>query len=306
MTGSQRYEDNKEYIKALAREHYDVCKSKGLCTRCCKAQAREGKTTCKECYDKQRLADKKRLDELVEQGICINCRKHKAKFGEQKCKKCIAKYKTSIKKKRLETKKEVKIRTVVKKKELKVPKIRVVVKKERKRSIYKTDSERTQADYKRKKAAGICTRCTKPTRKGKTTCKECYDKQKISDKRRLKELIENGICVSCKTNKAVENVQKCEECTLRYLASIHKVDYEQLKDKLDKQNNRCFYSGRLLKAGVNLSVEHIKPRSKYLDDKYDMDNIALVDKDVNVAKNNMEVDDFLLMIKDVYEYNFRG
>jgi hypothetical protein len=268
-----------EKQKQKTRDVYNFRKENNLCTRCGKVKPKEGRTKCDECTKKQRLSDKKVLDKYKEKGICIECKIKKASHGRTKCDIC----------------NPIKIKE---KKTIKIDKRKVI-------DEYSNCRERAKGIYQLRKSEGICTRCGKnKVREEKTTCQECWDQQRITNRKRQLRLIEGRICIECGKSEAVENNQKCSDCLLKSLSRRYGISMERIKEKLREQNGRCFYSGRVLKIGTNLSVEHIKPVSIYPEQKYKDSNLVLVDLDINIAKHDLDKDDFMQIVKDVYEYNF--
>ena len=51
--------------------------------------------------------------------------------------------------------------------------------------------------------------------------------------------------------------------------------------------------------GVNMSLDHILPKSLYPDGLRELDNLVWVDKSCNIAKNNLLPVDFLSLCEDV-------
>lgn len=117
-------------------------------------------------------------------------------------------------------------------------------------------------------------------------------------------------CHSC-SNKALSTTRYClrcwiKDCVRKTLGVKQKDEKERLTDllyqKLKKQNHRCVYTGRVLIAGVNLSLDHILPKSQFANLNTNLDNLVWVDLSVNVAKNKLLPKDFLSMCEDVVVY----
>lgn len=62
--------------------------------------------------------------------------------------------------------------------------------------------------------------------------------------------------------------------------------------KLKEQEFKCFYTGKLLLPGDNLSIDHKIPRSKGGTDS--LENLVWVDIAVNRIKNNVDLEEFLI------------
>jgi 5-methylcytosine-specific restriction endonuclease McrA len=72
-----------------------------------------------------------------------------------------------------------------------------------------------------------------------------------------------------------------------------------LQDSFKKQSV-CPYSGRKLEVGRNLSLDHRIAKSN--GGTNDLDNLQWVDRYVNLAKHDMSENDFLALVKDIYDY----
>lgn len=340
------YKDNVLYEKhkQKVKDRYYERKEKGLCARCGKNKPKEGKTKCDECTKKQRESDTRLLNKYVSKKICVVCKKNKVVDRKHKCKQCSQIGNRTYDERKVNGKctacgkfKAVEGKTKCieclrrqldcqaelnrKLRELKDSGICIKCKKNKAiegkhicdRCRIKSEpyhnryKKQRQIKYNLRKEQKLCTRCGEVlARDGKTTCQECENKKRIINKKRSKQLIEQGICIGCGKKQAVKGIQKCEECVLKGLAHLYKISYKKLKRKLKQQNGRCYYSGKLLQPGVNLSVDHIKPRSRYPKLLYKESNLVLVDYDVNISKRDLEVDEFFAMVKNIYEYNFKN
>lgn len=117
-------------------------------------------------------------------------------------------------------------------------------------------------------------------------------------------------CHSC-NNMALTTTRYClkcwiKDCVRKTLGIKDKQKKEHLANlllvKLQRQNHECVYTGRKLVAGVNLSLDHILPKSSFPDSATDLTNLVWVDLSVNVAKSNLLPKDFLTMCEDVVVY----
>lgn len=117
-------------------------------------------------------------------------------------------------------------------------------------------------------------------------------------------------CHSC-NDTALNTSRYClrcwiKDCVRKTLGVKEKQEKEHLASlllkKLKKQNHKCAYTGRILTAGINLSLDHVLPKSKFPDAKSNIDNLVWVDLSCNVAKNNLLPNDFLSMCEDVVYY----
>lgn len=184
------------------------------------------------------------------------------------------------------------------------------------------------------KKAKLCKNCNAPTAIG-IYCVECKSKQK----NRLKEKIKNNLCVVCGKNNPT-NGQKCLGCYTEYqqnklakknrrlaegkcafcedirihstLCLSHYLKFTSkshfgtvrywcdLHEKFLDQNGICPYSGRKLVLGVDASLDHIVPKSR--GGINEISNTQWVHLDVNFMKQSMLNEEFLCLIKDIYEF----
>ena len=78
----------------------------------------------------------------------------------------------------------------------------------------------------------------------------------------------------------------------------------ELKSLLEQQNYKCIYSGVNLIMGENASVDHIKPLSGNPVLNHDINNLQWTTKQINLMKLNLSEDEFLNIIKSIYEFKF--
>ena len=117
----------------------------------------------------------------------------------------------------------------------------------------------------------------------------------------------NQRCHSCSDNR-LENTRYCLECYIRDTVrkTLHITDRQakqefasSLLKKLQDQDFRCVYTNRQLVPGINLSLDHILPKSLYPDGFKDLSNLVWCDLSVNIAKNNLLPQNFLELCEDV-------
>lgn len=181
---------------------------------------------------------------------------------------------------------------------------------------------------------GFCYRCCEPAF-GKTLCPKCCDKQKKKDRKKRKFRKENNLCLMCggETNatktcdncltkkRTKENTRKenglcskcgkhksscgilCEICYFKSVSNRHFKScarWEELKNLLHEQKYKCPYSGHLLEAGKNISLDHIVPKHKGGTD--DKSNIQWVFAPLNTMKLDMLESEFLFLIEQIHRY----
>ena len=93
-----------------------------------------------------------------------------------------------------------------------------------------------------------------------------------------------------------------QDMSRKHLGTVKR--WTELKELFEKQNGVCAISGVKLEYGVNASIDHIKPLSKYPELNNDINNLQWVDKKINNMKLDMEIDEFLSFVKIIYKNNF--
>jgi 5-methylcytosine-specific restriction endonuclease McrA len=76
-----------------------------------------------------------------------------------------------------------------------------------------------------------------------------------------------------------------------------------LWDKLKAQNYRCAYTGEMIVLGVNDSLDHIMPISRFPHLRSDPNNVEWVTRRVNCLKWDSTPEEFLKTARLVVEYN---
>lgn len=129
-------------------------------------------------------------------------------------------------------------------------------------------------------------------------CKCCKNK-KVEDLRKDKAL--NDLCRYCDKPR-LKGSKQCLYHLVRGICRNSDIDISKIDDlikKLYNQNFSCYYTQTLLIPGVNLSIDHIVPRSKSGND--DLDNLVWCDYAVNKMKCNTDLDSFLSNSKNTIE-----
>lgn len=107
-----------------------------------------------------------------------------------------------------------------------------------------------------------------------------------------------GYCAICK-HPPVGKSGVCEKHLFSTMAFRHlgsKKLAGVLKDKLEKQNYKCAYSGLQLILGENASIDHIKSKVRHPQLKNDINNVHWVDIRVNLMKRELDESEFLYLI----------
>lgn len=181
-------------------------------------------------------------------------------------------------------------------------------------------------EYLNKKNKQKCFKCGKPARN--IHCKKCQSK--IAEKTKQKSLLkiciycekdathgvyceihhkktrdairnrlEQGKCLRCGNNK-LSTCNYCWICWLKGHTDRTGTSPKELENIWNQQQGKCTYSGRLLIPGKNAHLDHkISVKNKGTNDP---NNLQWVDKNINYAKRALSEDEFLTMIRDIYEY----
>lgn len=125
------------------------------------------------------------------------------------------------------------------------------------------------------------------------------------DRRRRQRLGRTGVCNQCFKNKPRSDFKSCEDCTFKTLARDHlgsRRMWRQLREILERQGYRCAYTGVPIDLGAGASVDHVHAQSTHPEHRHSPENIRWVHREVNTAKNNLSLSDFLNMCKSVLSH----
>jgi|TARA_R110000751_G_scaffold1894_4_gene6936 hypothetical protein len=138
-------------------------------------------------------------------------------------------------------------------------------------------------------------------------CKDCVS---LNDKKRYKHYSMNaknkGLCNSygCK-NSSFKNGRLCESHFFKN-AAINRLGSSDFADDLmrlaEKQQYKCALTGDHLTPTDNMSLDHIKPASKFPELKEDISNVQWVTKWANAAKWNLSQEEFYEQCKKANQY----
>lgn len=160
--------------------------------------------------------------------------------------------------------------------------------------------------------SGRCATCDKPKLSNRRLCDTCHKDFETKKENRKKRLIREGLCSSCGKQPFLlfmadsDIIAKtCKICYLK-LTSCNRFGsvkhWEALLNILKAQNYCCAYTGEKLVLGMNDSVDHILPRSRYPDRTFDLANIQWVTRIINTMKLNLLDCEFLAEIEKVTKH----
>lgn len=175
------------------------------------------------------------------------------------------------------------------------------------------NAQKNRAKVVKLKARKKCVACTSSdARPNRIYCEPCAIKH-ITKQRPLKlqrqaERVAAALCVRCGKESELRSLRAdakqrlCEKCYLMHFASHNlgnSKHWEALKAKLVSQNFKCAYTGIKLVLGVNASVDHILPVSRFPESKHDLDNVEWVDLKVNQMKRDSTRTEFLQLVASI-------
>ena len=152
-----------------------------------------------------------------------------------------------------------------------------------------------------KSREGLCKNCCIPIiDNSHTLCESCRTNNKLKTKEYRQKRCESGLCTQCGGPKEDSDIRRCLKCVLKDTALRCLGDrrrYEEIGDKFKKQGMRCIYSGRLLRLGVNASLDHKIPLCR--GGNHEEANLQWVDMTVNVMKSKLTENEFFGLIKEI-------
>jgi len=132
----------------------------------------------------------------------------------------------------------------------------------------------------------------------KYLCKSCTkeDARKRYKKRKI-EAEKKGVCIrfSC-PHKVHEESTLCPDHFYKTVALNtlkDRVLWRDLEHLAKKQDYICPLTGDKLIAGVNMSLDHIKPVSRFPELQTKLTNLQWITKWANTAKNNLDLEEFV-------------
>ena len=141
----------------------------------------------------------------------------------------------------------------------------------------------------------------------KHTCRFCLKKYHKIRYAKLKRVSQKtGTCISAGCNNNVKKgASFCEDhfflmSARRTLKDVTLAD--KIKKIAEKQNYICPLTGDKLRAGVNMSLDHIKPASKYPHLLKKISNLQWLSKWANWAKGVYSVNTFIKNCTKVYNH----
>lgn len=198
---------------------YQELRENGICVRCKKRKAVEGKCRCNSCREKQRIyvnETRKFLQENVR--ICPRCKKNRL-YGEEKvCLECGAyEYKVTMESR----------------------------KRKGREHYNKLHADWERREHKKRIENGICTRCGKrKADNGFKTCGICRAKNREQKRKNRttenrNERYERGVCYFCE-NPIKEGYKVCEKHYEMNLKKLQHPNCQVAREEI-KRKNKIFF-----------------------------------------------------------------
>lgn len=149
----------------------------------------------------------------------------------------------------------------------------------------------------RRKKDGLCHFCGKES--PSLRCESCAISHSLHRKERRKFFKEKGLCAEC----GKEKLCHCVCCVDCYMASASKQNLgttkhrHELKERFFAEGSKCFYTGKELILGVNASLDHMNPVSRFGESANVPENLVWCDRAVNEAKKSMTKEEFIGLCK---------
>jgi len=118
--------------------------------------------------------------------------------------------------------------------------------------------------------------------------------------------LENGKCRVC-SQARMEYGQYCETHYIQQAARLNigkcsLEDVEILKKKFEDQGRKCFYTGEPITLGMNSSMDHILPISKFPEQRRNLQNVVWTTRNFNWFKRDFTMDELLFLCQSVINY----
>lgn len=168
--------------------------------------------------------------------------------------------------------------------------------------------------YHRLRAQGLCALCGKVPVSSFVHCANCKAKILAGTTAWKQRMRDTGMCNRCGKMPCLETMKDrcdsfCERCYFKKTSTDclkTAAHAEMLGQKLKAQNYRCAYTGEEIILGLNDSLDHILPISKYPELRHDPENTEWVTRKVNCMKWDSTRDEFIATAYAVVRYYESG
>lgn len=138
---------------------------------------------------------------------------------------------------------------------------------------------------------------------GKTVCDSCKEKYRLYRANRRELLKTNGTCMVCGKDR-IGKSKYCKRHLLERMALMAIGSgslWKQIDGLFQKQKGICAYTGEKLRIGENASIDHVIPIAQ--GGVRDIDNVVWCTLTVNMAKRDLNADQFYLLCNQVINFN---
>lgn len=152
-----------------------------------------------------------------------------------------------------------------------------------------------------KKTEGLCVVCGKKQATKGFKCLACYHRCQDGVNKKREERLAKGLCAFCDNERV--GTRLCLDHYLKFTSKAHfrtSKRHQELLQIFKEQSGVCPYTGRKLTLGVDASLDHIVPKSRGGSND-DVANLQWVYCRVNFMKQDSLHDEFLDMIREIYE-----
>ena len=146
-----------------------------------------------------------------------------------------------------------------------------------------------------------CKTCRKAHRKARYTRDKT--KELAAQAVRYKDKKSKGLCVTCGKQALTGGVF----CEYHWMARVARLYLDgsftkALLEKAKKQKYRCPYTGEQLFPGINMSLDHKYPVSRFPERAKELSNVHWVSAAVNAAKSDLTEEEFFHLCEKVTAY----
>ncbi len=149
---------------------------------------------------------------------------------------------------------------------------------------------------------GKCITCRKLNTTPYSKCSLCLNKSNSYLKKARLEAKITGKCLSCLKVNRLDNLILCLDCWFKekarlHLGSSHRTG--ELKVLWSKRKGKCYYTNIELIPGVNASIDHKLPISKYPNSINNIDNLVWCAIRVNEGKQDQTSEEYIDLCRQV-------
>lgn len=150
--------------------------------------------------------------------------------------------------------------------------------------------------------AGLCAYCGKhPPSLDYRSCNSCRERVNRNNRGKIARNVANGTCPACGKQPVLPAMRGkrwsfCERCYFKKTSTDclkTAAHAEIIGQKLKGQNYRCAYTGEEIILGLNDSLDHVLPVSKFPELRSDPTNVEWVTRKVNCMKWDSTRDEFI-------------